>query len=106
MSNESTIPTPATPDVCTVAILVDGAEIPGEYHVMSVCVARELNRIPTATVQLKDGEASKSTFAASNSALFIPGKNIEIQFGYRSHNDTVFKGLVAGSYLQRIMSVC
>ena len=94
MSNESTIPTPATPDVCTVAILVDGAEIPGEYHVMSVCVARELNRIPTATVQLKDGEASKSTFAASNSALFIPGKNIEIQFGYRSHNDTVFKGLV------------
>ena len=94
MSNESTIPTPATPDVCTVAILIEGAEISGEFHVLSVVVTRELNRIPTATIQLQDGDASKATFAASNSDRFIPGKKVEIQLGYRSKNDPVFKGII------------
>ena len=79
MSNESTIPTPATPDVCTAAILVDGAEIPGQFHVLLVTVTRELNRIPTATIHLRDGEASKATFEASNADYFIPGKKIEIK---------------------------
>lgn len=94
MSNESTIPTPATPDVCTVAILVDGAEISGEFHVLSVVVSHELNRIPTALVQLRDGEAAKSTFAVSDTAHFVPGKQIEIQLGYRAQNTSVFKGIV------------
>lgn len=94
MNNESTIPTPATPDVCTVAILIDGEEISGEFHVLSVYVSRELNRIPTATLHLQDGEAAKATFKASNTAHFIPGKKIDIQLGYRSHNDSVFKGII------------
>ena len=94
MSNESIIPTPATPDVCTAAVLVDGTEISGELHVLSLAVTRELNRIPTATIQIQDGEAAKSTFAVSNSGDFIPGKKIEIQLGYRSQNDSVFKGII------------
>lgn len=94
MNNESTIPTSATPDVCTAAILIDGTEISGEFHLLSAYVSRELNRIPTATLHLQDGEASKATFKASNTAHFIPGKKIEIQLGYRSHNDTVFKGII------------
>ncbi len=94
MSNESTIPTPATPDVCTVTVLVDGAALSGQFHVLSLAVTRELNRIPTATIQLRDGEASKSTFAVSDTEHFIPGKKIEIQLGYRSQNDSVFKGIV------------
>lgn len=94
MSNESTIPTPATPDVCTVAILIEGDEISSEFHLLSIVVTRELNRIPTATIQLQDGEASKATFAASNTDYFIPGKKIEIQLGYRSKNDPVFKGII------------
>jgi Rhs element Vgr protein len=94
VSNESTIPTAATPDVCTVAILVGGTEISGEFHVLSVAVARELNRIPSATIQLMDGDAANATFAASNSSHFIPGKDIEIQLGYRAQNESVFKGIV------------
>ena len=94
MSTESTIPTPATPDVCTVTVLVDGREIPGEFHVLAVAVTRELNRIPTATIQFLDGEAAKATFTASNTAHFIPGKKIDIQLGYRSHNTSVFKGII------------
>lgn len=94
MSNGSAIPTPASPDVCTIAILVEGKGIPGEFHILSVSVVRELNRIPSAAIHLQDGEASKSTFKASDTDYFIPGKKIEIQLGYRSRNKTVFKGIV------------
>lgn len=94
MNNESVIPTPATPDVCTVAILIDGTEISGEFQIFSVYVSRELNRIPSATIHLQDGEAAKATFKASNTEHFIPGKKIEIQLGYRSSNDSVFKGVI------------
>jgi len=94
VSNESTVPTPATPDVCTVAVLIDGAQISGEFHVLSVYVTRELNRIPAATLYLQDGEASKATFKASNTDHFIPGKKIDIQLGYRSQNTSVFKGII------------
>ena len=94
MSNDSTIPTPATPDVCAITILVDGAQIPGSYHVLSLQVKKEVNRIPSATIALKDGEASKATFEVSNSDNFIPGKKIEIKLGYRGSSDTVFKGIV------------
>lgn len=94
MSTESVIPTPATPDVCTVVLLIGGKEISGEFHLLFVSVSRELNRIPTATIQIQDGEPSKATFAASNTDQFVPGKQIEIQLGYRSQNETVFKGLI------------
>lgn len=94
MTNGSTIPTPATPDVCTITILVNSREISSEFHILSVSVTRELNRIPTAVIQLLDGEASQSTFQVSNSSHFIPGNEIEIQLGYRSQNDSVFKGII------------
>ncbi|HWR01837.1 MAG TPA: type VI secretion system tip protein VgrG [Chlorobaculum sp.] len=94
MSPENIIPTPATPDVCTVAVLIEGTEIPGKFQLISATVSHELNRIPSAVLHLMDGDASKGTFEASDDALFIPGKKIEIQFGYRSTNESVFKGLV------------
>jgi Rhs element Vgr protein len=94
VSDPSSIPTPATPDVCTAALRVEGKEISGEFHVLSVVVSRELNRIPSASFQLQDGEASQATFAASNTSHFIPGKQVEIQLGYRSQNATVFKGVI------------
>lgn len=100
MNAPSAIPTPATPDVCTVAILLDGRALPGTYHVLSVTVDRELNRIPSASLQIDDGEAARSTFPASNADLFVPGKAIEIQLGYRSQNTTVFKGTIVRQHLK------
>jgi Rhs element Vgr protein len=92
--SDSVIPTPATADVCTVVLLVGGKEVPSTFHVLSIAVNRELNRIPSAAIQIEDGEAAKATFAASNADYFLPGKQIEIQLGYRSQNDTVFKGTI------------
>lgn len=94
MSTASTIPTPATPDVCTLALLVDGNDVSSDLQILSIAVNREINRIPSARIQVEDGEASKGTFAISNSDRFVPGKTIEIKLGYRSQNDTVFKGVV------------
>ncbi|MBW7956869.1 MAG: type VI secretion system tip protein VgrG [Deltaproteobacteria bacterium] len=93
-TNESIIPSPATPDVCTYTILVDGMEIPGEFHILAISVTKEVNRVPAAVIQLLDGEAAKSTFKASDSDFFIPGRKIEIQLGYCSQNEPVFKGIV------------
>ncbi len=64
------------------------------FQVLAVSVSRELNRIPAANIQLQDGEPSKASFAASNTDHFIPGKHIEIQLGYRSQKESVFKGIV------------
>lgn len=94
MSDASVIPTPATPDVCSVVVLVDGTEISGEFHVLSVTVSAELNRIPSAVLELRDGEAAKATFAASDTDHFVPGREIELRLGYRAQVDTVFKGIV------------
>jgi Rhs element Vgr protein len=94
MSTASTIPTPATPDVCTLALLVDGKDVSGDLQISSIAVNRELNRIPTARIQVEDGEAAKKTFTISDSDRFVPGKTIEIKLGYRSQNDTVFKGVI------------
>ncbi|GAB1402888.1 VgrG-related protein [Lentimicrobium sp.] len=94
MPNESTIPTSATPDVITITILVAGTKLPGAFPVLAVSVSRELNRIPTATIHFKDGDAAKGKFEISDSAFLIPGMEIEIQLGYRSQNKTVFKGII------------
>jgi len=90
----SVIPTPASPDVCSVSVLIDGTEISGEFHVLSASVSNELNRVPAASVQLRDGEASKQTFAASDTDHFVPGKEIEIRLGYRGDNESVFTGII------------
>jgi len=94
VTNDTIIPTPSTPDTCTVAILVDGNEIPGKYHMVSLEVSGELNRIPSASIRLLDGEAARSRFQASDTELFVPGTSIEIQLGYRSEIQTVFKGII------------
>lgn len=94
MNAVSTVPVPATPDVCTYGILIDGQEIPTTLHIVGIVVNRELNKIPTATLQIDDGEASKGIFENSSAATFLPGKPIEIELGYRSTNETVFKGRI------------
>lgn len=90
----SVIPTAASPDVCTISVLIDGSEISGEFHVLSATVSHELDRVPSASVQLGDGEAARRTFPASDTAHFVPGKQIELRLGYRGDTETVFTGLI------------
>ena len=84
MPNERVIPSDAPKTVATFAILSAGTAVSREYHVLSIVINKEVNRIPSATIILLDGEASKQSFEISNKADFEPGKEIEIKAGYRS----------------------
>jgi Rhs element Vgr protein len=94
MSAPRTIPTSRPADVITYSILVDGEELPTTIQVMSMNVNREVNKIPFARIKVRDGDPSISDFTISNEDYFIPGREIELRFGYRSDNITVFKGII------------
>ena len=86
MSNEATIPSSQPKSVATFKVLSGGAQIPGTWHVLSIVVNKEVNRVPTATIILIDGDPAAQSFEVSNAAEFEPGKEIEIQF-QKIHNN-------------------
>lgn len=94
MPQTRNIPTTRPASVVTSVIKIEGSEIARTFQVDSITVTKEVNRIPWAKVILLDGEASSENFQASNDALFIPGKKIEIKCGYQSDNNTIFKGII------------
>lgn len=94
MANEQTIPSEEPKSVATFTILSGGTEVSKEYQVLSIVVTREVNRVSSAHLIILDGEASKQTFEISSKPEFEPGKEIEIKMGYRSNEETVFKGIV------------
>ena len=94
MAVARTIPTSQNPDTTTVTIKVEGEEVSREIGLEEIIISKEINKIPWAKIRIADGDQSIEDFAVSNQDLFIPGKEIEIQFGYRSDNKTVYKGIV------------
>lgn len=98
--NEQIIPTPASPSVCTITVLSEGNAVSGEHQILSIVVHNEVNRIPTATLLIRDGNAGSQEFACSDTDLFIPGKKIEIKAGYQATEDTIFKGVVVSHSLK------
>lgn len=91
---EEVINTVRSADLATCTVLVNGAELSNAYQVMNVVVEREVNRIPSAKIILLDGDPASRDFELSNKDLFVPGSEIEIQAGYHSEENTIFKGIV------------
>src|SRR5438094_137092 len=94
MPNAGTIPSEASKSVCTYTLLSGGTALSKTYQVLSITVNKEINRIPSATIIIVDGEASKQSFDISNKADLEPGKEIEIKAGYKGTEETIFKGIV------------
>lgn len=94
MPEDRIIPSDQPKTVVTSAILSDGNKVPKTYHILSIIVSKEVNRIPSATIVVADGDPAKQSFEISNGADFEPGKDIEIKLGYHSSEETVFKGIV------------
>lgn len=92
--SERTVHTVTTPDVSTFQILSEGKEVSRSYHIVSINVSNEINRIPKATIIFLDGETSAQTFAISDLDILIPGKRIEIKAGYQGTDETIFKGII------------
>lgn len=92
--NARTIPSEAAKSACTFTILSEGTVVSRTYHVLSIIVHKEINRIPSATIILTDGNPAQQTFEISSQPDFEPGKHIEIRAGYRAEEETIFKGMV------------
>lgn len=80
--------------VLSFVIKVDGEEVPGKYFLKSCDVVTEVNRIPTAKLQFFDGDPSLEKFEINESNFFEPGKEIDIQIGYQSEVESIFKGII------------
>ena len=93
MSNKRIIPSDQPKSVCTFTILSEGNAVSSTYHVLSVMVTKEINRIPVATIIMLDGDAAAETFEISSSGDFEPGKKIEIKAGWGTDEETIFKGV-------------
>ena len=94
MPDGRTLPLPDSTDVVTYVIKVDGERVPLSVQVLSIAVQKEVNRISSATLVFNDGDASTESFELSSKDLFVPGAEVEVLLGYRSTEDTVFKGLI------------
>lgn len=94
MSNGSLIASDQTSDLVSYTVLVDGNELPETIQVLGISVHLELNRIPFAKLIILDGDPTVSDFPISNEPLLLPGKPVEISLGYRSVNESVFKGVI------------
>ncbi len=81
-------------DLVSIKVFVEGNQIPDTYSVAEIRVQREVNRITQARVFLLDGDVSAETFEISESNLFLPGHEIEVQAGYHDEDKTLFKGIV------------
>ncbi|MGN6394805.1 MAG: type VI secretion system tip protein VgrG [Mucilaginibacter sp.] len=94
MPDSRTIETTRPATVVTPVIKIEGTEIPRTLQVEGLVIDKGVNRIASAKFIIIDGDAAGQQFAASNDALFIPGKNIEILCGYQSDVYTLFKGVI------------
>lgn len=88
------IDTVRSTDLATYKILIEGEELPRDHHVLNIVVDKEINRVPTATLVLLDGDPAAGDFELSNREFFIPGKEVVIQAGYHSEEEAIFKGIV------------
>lgn len=78
----------------TFTVKAAGQPLGAEYGILSIEVRREVNRVPRATVVLKDGDAAGQTFAVSEETTLVPGVEVEILGGYSSEETTLFKGII------------
>ncbi|MCB0628411.1 MAG: type VI secretion system tip protein VgrG [Saprospiraceae bacterium] len=94
MNNEQIIPNKSKSDTPTFSVFSEGKAVSPTYQFLAIAIVKEVNRIPTAKLVIRDGEASESDFAFSNKADFAPGSKIELKSGMDGDDDTAFKGIV------------
>lgn len=89
----STLPISPT-SVVTLAVLVDGTELPKTVAVLSAEVVTQVNRVPCARLRIADGNSASGDFATSTGTLFVPGNKLVLRAGYHGRTQQVFGGVV------------
>jgi len=91
---ELIIPNPSVHDVPSFDISLNNNPMDASYELLSISIEKETNRIPSAKILLKDGDASLANFEISNKDDFIPGNEIVINIGFDGDNKQAFKGVI------------
>ena len=85
----------------SLAIKSNGAKIADSIEVLAVTVRSEMNRVPEATIVIRDGDAAEQAFPQADAATFVPGAAITIEAGYGDATlATVFEGVVVALRLR------
>ena len=82
-------------DQIEVDILVDGTSISKTYPVIKVEVEKKINDIPTAKVELIDGDAPSGDEGFKAAKDVAIGKSLEVKAGYKTKTETIFKGVIS-----------
>lgn len=103
---QTTIPGTEKVTLVSCKVLIDGQELDPAIPILKITIEKEVNRIPAAILTIPDGDVSLQDFPVSNKQLFKPGNKVEIQLGYETKTETVFKGIVVahGSRISRLSS--
>ena len=91
---ELLIPNTSRHNVSSFNILVDDVALNPSYQVLSISIAKEINRIPSAKLVFRDGDASRRAFDISSSNDLVPGKRIIVKIGLDGNNTQAFKGVI------------
>jgi Rhs element Vgr protein len=78
----------------TFTVSAGGVPLDPTIGTEAIEIHREVNRIPRATVVFSDGRAANQDFEVSSQPTLLPGVEIEIQGGYQSQNQLLFRGVV------------
>jgi len=83
MPNERTIPSDAPKTVVTATVLSNGTQVSQSFHLLSMHIYKEINRIPGATLVYSDVDPASQSFSISNAitahttgSLILPMANI------------------------------
>lgn len=98
MSETSAIPasTNSANDLVTFRITTgdDSREVSGTINIHSIIISKEVNKVPSATIRILDGDPAAADFKVSDTEQFIPGQKIQIALGYLSNDTVLFKGMI------------
>lgn len=81
-------------------VRVDGEVVPRTHQLMRVRVNLHMQRIPSAQLVYLDGAAATGAFPLSDSAIFAPGKSVEILAGALDEPTPLFHGVVVARRLK------
>jgi len=80
--------------VVTVTVLSGGAAVPEAVRLLAVTISRAVDAVPTARLEILDGDLASGAFPASDGGQFSPGAEIRIEAGYGGVTSPLFSGIV------------
>ena len=88
------------PSAPTFTVTSDGSELPASLTLLSAVTDRSVDRVPTATLEFRDGSVADQAFPASEDDALRPGATLEVAMGYRGEEEVVFRGEIIGQRLR------